>query len=139
MIILDTDHLSVVRGEFSNRRTRLLTQIASAGDDVIGTTIISIEEQMRGWLACIAKERLTLRQVSPYDELIRLFEFFADYHIVRFDQIAADLSDTFKHIRIATADRKIAATAIVNSALLLTANRRDFERIPGLRFENWMD
>lgn len=23
--------------------------------------------------------------------------------------------------------------------LLLTANRRDYEQVPGLRFENWMD
>jgi tRNA(fMet)-specific endonuclease VapC len=36
-------------------------------------------------------------------------------------------------------DKKIAAIAIANKALLLTANRRDYEQIPGLRFENWMD
>jgi len=28
---------------------------------------------------------------------------------------------------------------IVNNALLLTANRRDYEQVPGLRFDNWMD
>ena len=33
----------------------------------------------------------------------------------------------------------IAAIALANNALLLTANRRDYERIPGLRFENWLD
>lgn len=36
-------------------------------------------------------------------------------------------------------DKKIAAIAIANAALLLTANRRDFEQIPNLRCENWMD
>jgi tRNA(fMet)-specific endonuclease VapC len=36
-------------------------------------------------------------------------------------------------------DLKIAATALVNDALLLSANRRDFERVPGLRVENWLD
>ena len=34
---------------------------------------------------------------------------------------------------------KIAATALVNNALLLSANQRDFERVPGLRVENWLD
>jgi tRNA(fMet)-specific endonuclease VapC len=28
---------------------------------------------------------------------------------------------------------------MTQSALLLTANRRDFEQIPGLRFDNWLD
>jgi tRNA(fMet)-specific endonuclease VapC len=36
-------------------------------------------------------------------------------------------------------DLKIAAIALVNQALLLTANRRHFERVPGLKSENWLD
>jgi tRNA(fMet)-specific endonuclease VapC len=36
-------------------------------------------------------------------------------------------------------DLKIAATALANQALLLSANRSDFERVPGLRVENWHD
>jgi tRNA(fMet)-specific endonuclease VapC len=34
---------------------------------------------------------------------------------------------------------KTACIALENDALLLTANRRDFEKVPGLRFENWLD
>lgn len=139
MILLDTDHLSVVRNEPSERRTRLVARLAAAGDEIIGTTIVTVEEQMRGWLATIAKERQARRLVHPYAELARLFEFFADYEIVPFDNSAADLLDGFKAIRIGIQDRRIAAIAVANDALLLTANRRDFEQIPGLRFENWMD
>ena len=29
--------------------------------------------------------------------------------------------------------------AVAQNALLLTANRKDFEQIPGLQFANWMD
>jgi predicted nucleic acid-binding protein len=35
-------------------------------------------------------------------------------------------------------DLKIASIALVNDALLLTANSRDFEKVPGLQFENWL-
>ena len=139
MILLDTDHLSILRGDGSERRTRLVTRMAALAVGVVGTTIVTVEEQMRGWLASIAKERQSRRQVSPYDELIRLFDFFGGYFIVRFDHVAADLFDSYSRIRIGTADRKIAAIALANNALLLTANRRDYERIPGLRFENWLD
>ena len=138
MILLDTDHLSVLRGDPSERRSRLNARLAAVVGEEVGTTIVNFEEQMRGWLASIAKERKTQRQIHPYDELARLIEFFADYYIVRFNQAAADLYDTFTRIRIGAADRKIAAIAIAQNALLLTANRRDFELVPGLRFDNWL-
>src|SRR5438552_2148995 len=93
--------------------------------EALAARLEAVEEQMRGWLASIAKKRKTQRQIHPYDELTRLIEFFADYYIVRFNQAAADLYDTFTRIRIGAADRKIAAIAIAQNALLLTANRRD--------------
>jgi len=36
-------------------------------------------------------------------------------------------------------DLKTACNTIVNQTILLTANRRDFEKVPGLKFENWLD
>ena len=139
MILLDTDHLTVLQVPSSERRTRLLARLALAGDEVVGTTIVSVEEQTKGWLAAIARERQARRQVRAYRELFDLFEFFHRFHIALFDDQAADLFDSFTALRVGTMDRKIAAIAIANDALLLTANRRDYEKIPGLRFDNWMD
>jgi tRNA(fMet)-specific endonuclease VapC len=139
VILLDTDHLSVLEIPASERRTRLVARLALAGDEVIGTTIVNVEEQMRGWINAIAKERKSRRQVRAYRRLAGLFEFFRGFHIAAFDDVAADQFDEFSRIRISTSDRKIAAITIVNNALLLTANRRDYEQISGLKFENWMD
>ena len=91
-----------------------------------------------GRLAAIAKERQARRQVYAYRKLGSIFQFSAAFTIAAFDTTAADQFDQFSRIRIGTTDRKIAAIAIVNNALLLTANRRDYEQIPGLRFENWV-
>jgi tRNA(fMet)-specific endonuclease VapC len=139
MILLDTDHASVLKYRDTARYNRLAARLAGVIDEPIGVTIITVEEQMRGWLAAIAKERQSRRQVGPYRELARLFEFFADFEITPFDNAAADRFDQFNRIRISSADRKIAAIALANGALLLTANRRDYEQVAGLRFENWMD
>lgn len=139
MILLDTDHLSVLAIPGSDRRARVVARLALAEDEVIGTTIINVEEQMRGWIAAIAKERQARRQVRAYHRLAGLFAFFRPYHIALFDDASADVFDQFTRIRIGASDRKIAAIAITNNALLLTANRRDYEQVPGLRFENWMD
>ena len=139
MILLETDHLSVLKYSGSERCTRLTARLAMVADEVIGTTIITVEEQMRGWMASISKERQVHRQVGPYRELMGLFDFFSQYEILPFDEKSAKIVEGFSRIRIGSMDRKIAAIAIANNALLLTANRRDYERVPGLRFENWMD
>ena len=36
-------------------------------------------------------------------------------------------------------DLKIAAVCVAHDALLRTRNLVDFEKVPGLRVENWMD
>jgi tRNA(fMet)-specific endonuclease VapC len=42
-----------------------------------------------------------------------------------------------KKIRGSTHDLRIAAICVVNSATLVTRNRRDFQDIPGLSVEFW--
>jgi tRNA(fMet)-specific endonuclease VapC len=134
--LLDTDHVTILRMPPSARRTRLIERMDLAPQEVFGIPVVVVEETMRGWLAAIAKERLAQRQVTGYRELGRLFEFFATFPIAPFDEAAATQFDSLKaaKIRIATRDLKIAAMTLANNALLLTANRRDFEKVPGLRF-----
>jgi tRNA(fMet)-specific endonuclease VapC len=139
VILLDTDHVSVLRMPGGDRRSRLLARLALAADERIAIPVIAAEETMRGWLSAIAKERQARRQVYAYRELGNMFRFFAAFEIALFEDLAADQFDQLSRIRIGTSDRKIAAIALVNNALLLTANRRDYEQIPSLRFENWMD
>ncbi len=142
MILLDTDHATFLKYPEGERGTRLMERLkARPSGQVVAVSIITVEEQMRGWLASIAKERLSRRQVVAYTELARLFEYFRLFHVAQFDERAADQFDTLRSakIRLGTMDLKIAAIALVNNALLVTANRRDFERVPGLRVENWLD
>ena len=140
MIVLDTDHLSVLQSPPSPRRDRLVARLSAATEE-IGTTVISFEEQVRGWLAAINKERLVRRQVYAYRELADLPVFFAGFHLVPFDDLAAERVELLRtsKVRIGTSDLKIAAITLIRDDLLLTANRQDFERVPGLRFENWLD
>ena len=139
MILLDSDHLTVLKYTTGARSLRLRSRLAAATDEVIGTTVVNVEEQMKGWIASVAKERQVRRQMGAYRELARLFAFIQPYHIALLTDPAVDLFEQYGKIRIGISDRKIAAIAIANQALLLTANRRDYEQVPRLRFENWMD
>ena len=51
MIILDTDHLSVLKYARSARFTKLAQRMADSPDQDFVTTAITLEEQLRGWLA----------------------------------------------------------------------------------------
>lgn len=142
MILLDTDHTTYLKYPDSERGRRMIGRMQALSEtEVIGVAIVTVEERMRGWLAVIAKEKSALRQVVGYRELALLFAFYDEFEIVPFDEPAARQFDELRRqkLRIGTRDLKIAAIALVNQALLLSANRADFERVPGLRFENWLD
>lgn len=142
MILLDTDHTTYLKYPDSERGQRMIARMQEAPEtEVIGVAIVTVEERMRGWLAVIAKEKSALRQVVGYRELALLFAFYDEFEIVPFDEAAARRFDELRQrkLRIGARDLKIAATAMVNQALLLTANRIDFERVSGLRYENWLD
>ena len=142
MILVDTDHITFLNYPDSERGRRFIGRLETVPDsETIGVAIVSIEERMRGWLAAIAKERSASRQVVGYRELARLFEFYQEFEIVPFDESAAQQFDHLRgqRLRLGTMDLKIAAIALARNALLLSANLRNFQRVPGLRVENWLD
>lgn len=141
MILLDTDHLTVLKYSDSDRYARLHGRLLAAAPERIGTSIVNVKEQMRGWLSAIAKERTLQRQINAYRELTDLFDFFAKFDILSLSLEAVELFQGFRTsgIKIGTMDLKMACIAVANQALFLTANRRDFEKVPGLRFENWLE
>ena len=49
--------------------------------------------------------------------------------------------ETLKAMRlnVGANDLRIAAIALENDATVVTRNTRDFERVPGLRIENWAE
>ena len=139
MIILDTDHVNALQSEES-LESALVVKMGRSSDRDFTTTVITLEEQMRGWLALIHRLKDVHQQIPAYQHLVALFSFFDRWKILPFDERAADEFTKLREqkVRLGTMDLKIAAVALVNDALLLTANLRDFERIPRLRIENWL-
>lgn len=133
MILLDTDHITVMKYQDTERYRRLVARLATVSGEQVGATVVTIEEQMRGWLASIAKERQVHRQVGPYQRLTELFDFFTAFEIAPFSEGAADLFVQYNRIRIGSMDKKIAAIAVANNALLLTAETLNRSRTFGSR------
>jgi tRNA(fMet)-specific endonuclease VapC len=138
MYILDTDHLSVLdRGGV--KAQSLLQRLAGVDARQVAATIISYEEQMRGWLSYLAKAQTIDQQVEAYSQLKRQLANYCAIPILEFDRAAAQEFQRLKKLypRLGTMDLKIAAIALVNQAVLLTRNSSDFGQIADLRIEDW--
>lgn len=139
MLILDTDHWS----ELDRRSPSglALRSRLSLVDDRVGTTIVSIEEQLRGLLGLIKSAREPVGSVRCYTRLQRFLADVAIWDVLPFDEPAAREFGELKELRlrIGTMDSKIAAMALVTDATLLSRNARDFSRVAGLRLESWLE
>lgn len=139
MIILDTDCLSILERESGPDYFILSRNLARFHAEDIATTIISFDEQMRGWMSVVAKAHTIERLVITYAKLDRFLETFRRMRTVSFDEDAALIFQGLKQkkLRVGTMDLRIAAIALAQNAILVSRNLVDFERIPNLTVEDW--
>jgi tRNA(fMet)-specific endonuclease VapC len=138
MLVLDTSYLAEIERK-SLAGVALSGRLEATTQDIV-TTIVSAEEQLRGWLAFINRTRDPTRQIVAYERLQERLSFFANWHLLPWNEAAAA---EFKQIRkrgvrIGTMDLKIACIVIANDATLLSRNIADFSQVPGLRVEDWL-
>lgn len=93
MLVLDTDHLSALEWRDSEPAKRLRDRMRCSKEERV-TTIVTYEEQCRGWLAYIK--------------------------------------------RATSVEQEIAAIVMAQDATLLSRNLKDFEKVPGLKVEDWL-
>jgi tRNA(fMet)-specific endonuclease VapC len=140
MILLDTDHLSILVNRNATGHAALVSRLENSGDS-LGVPVICVEEQCKGWLAKIHRAKEVHQQIPAYERFIDLFHFLADWEIVSFQTAAADIFKDLRKqkVRIGSQDLKIAAIALTYPAVVLSANLRDFRQVPGLQVDNWLE
>lgn len=138
MLVLDTDHVSAL-GFPSQVGLRLLERIDASGE-AAATTIITVEEQLRGWLAEIHHLADPHQQVLAYKRLQQRIDFFASWTVLPWNSDAADAFMRLRRegLRIGSMDLKIACIAVAHGVILLTRNTPDFSKVPTLQCENWL-
>jgi tRNA(fMet)-specific endonuclease VapC len=138
MYLLDTDHISLMdRGGKEGEAVR--ARLAAVAPEEVVTSIVSYEEQMRGWLAEIAQLRGVDKQLDAYRKLAATLESYCATPLLPFDDRALEQFQRLwvQRVRIGTMDLKIASIALASGATLLTRNLSDFGKVPGLTVEDW--
>ena len=148
IVVLDTNHFRELVEDGQMGR-RLLARIDERRADVF-TCVVAAEETLRGWFALLSRKQPGHDQLHAYFELKRSIETLAHFDLLGFDAEAADCFVRLRRQlpRLGTMDLKIAAICIAHDASLLsrpfdcaqgTRNLVDFNQIPGLRVENWLE
>ena len=139
MLVLDTDILSIVQRAAGTEYARLVARLPAEQEKAVWITVISMEEQSRGWLAYLAKARTSEERIEAYARFHGWQRDLARRQLLNFDARAEqEYQDLLAaKVRIGTMDMRIAAIVLANDATLLSRNLRDFNRVPGLRVEDW--
>lgn len=82
--LLDSDHISLI-ARAGPEGTRILARIAALPPDSVAVSLISYEEQMRGWMAEIARMPSVDRQLTVYSRLDRMRECYCLTPVLPFD------------------------------------------------------
>jgi tRNA(fMet)-specific endonuclease VapC len=130
--LLDTSIcIELIRGRSSEV---LLARLRRLRVGTVGISVITLAELQYG----------VARSSDPDRNRIALAQFVAPLVVAQFDDPAASAYGRLRAdlerrgLPIGPMDMLIAAHAMALRAALVTCNEREFRRVTGLRFENWL-
>jgi tRNA(fMet)-specific endonuclease VapC len=130
LIVLDTDAVSdLMRPRPS---PTLMARLGETPSSAQATTAVTVGELAYG-----------AHRVDRPDLFERAMSLLSDVRVLAFDGDAAQRygrirSELERTKRLDDPDLRIAATVLAHDATLITGNTRHFQRIPGLRCEDWL-
>ena len=139
MFLLDSDHLSLIQRHRGDAYDRLAARLQKVPESELFIPIIAFHERINGWNAFIAKATTENEVIFAYSKFQETLADFADVQLVEYSEAASIVFQNFRkqRLRIGTMDLRIASIAIACRLTLLTGNTIDFERVPGLLYEDW--
>jgi tRNA(fMet)-specific endonuclease VapC len=136
--LLDTDHVSLLLGEHP-QTSRRVALVGAA----VAISIVTVQEVFNGWVVRINNARSVEEVVELYAKLSRTVALFRQVRVLDFDQKAGEMFQQLLKDNPALSkqrlqkDMRIAAIALVNDAVVVTRNYRDFSQVSGLKIEDW--
>jgi tRNA(fMet)-specific endonuclease VapC len=132
--IFDTDHLNF----YGRNNSAIMRRLLSANARLI-TTAINLEEQMKGRLAQIAEAQDEMMKLTAYQRLVETVMFLSEFIILQYSAKSYNIYEKLRkeYICVGNQDLRIASITLANNGILLTKNKQNFNKIPGLIIEDW--
>jgi tRNA(fMet)-specific endonuclease VapC len=124
---------------FQNGHPKVFDRVDQLPFEQIATTVITAEEQIRGRLNIVRRAENQRKLSSAYALLRESILFFQKIQVLEFTPEAETIYWQLQaqKIRPGSRDLKIAAIALSLDATVITRNRKDFQQVPNLKFEDW--
>ena len=133
--VLDTDILSL----YQRGHEVVCDRVQRHDMEELAVTIITVEEQLSGWYTARRRSKAPADVARVYQRFVDSVRLLARMQILSFTENAIERFESLRRMKLGVKanDLRIAAIALENSATLVTRNRADFGRIPGLQIEDW--
>ncbi len=135
LYILDTDHVTLLQ----HSHIPVVERVGQVASRDLAVTVVTVAEQMQGWLATIRRARNEQMALHPFYQLRQTVLFYLTVQVLPYTEQAVSEFARLRQqkIRIGTQDLRIAAIALSLGSVVVTRNARDFGQVPDLRVEDW--
>jgi tRNA(fMet)-specific endonuclease VapC len=135
LFVLDTDMLTLY---YSGDPT-VVQRVDGRPPTDLAISVITVDEQLTGWYTLTRRARLPEEIARAYAHLGDAVVRLARWRILPYTESAIATVTQLKALRlnVRLMDLRIAFIALENGAVVVTRNRRDFSRVPGLSVEDW--
>jgi tRNA(fMet)-specific endonuclease VapC len=135
LYILDTDHITL----FHYGHAEVVARVEATPEDERAITIVSVEEQLRGWFTQVRRARDAKGLNRAYDGLSQVIDFAKSVRVLPFSLAAVERFLQLRRAlpRIGKLDLAIAGITLEVNGVVVTRNKQDFGQVPGLQVEDW--
>ena len=136
LYVLDSDVLS----DLQQGEPNATAFVSSLSPGELAITVISVDEQLRGWYSQVRRAKKPGQIAQAYDRLVRSVSFLARTRILSFSEGAIARFENLRKAKLGVGsnDLRIAAIALEHDATVVTRNLRDFRCIPALLVHGWL-
>lgn len=133
--MFDTDIVSL----FEEKHPIVTPRILAAPPARRAISVITVRERLDGWYKLFGRIKTPEEESLIYESLADTVRICAAFEILPYDVAAIARFKQLQKMKlnVGLMDLRIAAVALEQGAILVTANVRDFARVPGLTLEDW--
>jgi tRNA(fMet)-specific endonuclease VapC len=133
--LLDTDTFSLYLQKDVKVSLAVFRHLASP----MAVSIITVREVWDGWAAAIARAKNVNVLAATYTRLTETVVALSAWTVLSFSVAAIARYENLKQqkLNVGGNDLRIASISLELGATVVTRNRRDFSRIPGVVIEDW--